>query len=142
MYNLYYLDTIGAWQKCLLYEDVRFIESPSQNQKSSKVNMKTTIWWKCAEKIKNSAEKRTRSLIFHTAIIINTKTWRIIIKLHFENISIFFKANIHTCQDPPPTVHFCSLFDDPCSLPSLTNILFEWPIILINEFQLKKQSFT
>ena len=37
------LDTIGAWQKCLLYGDVRFIESPSKNQKSSKVNMKSTI---------------------------------------------------------------------------------------------------
>ena len=29
--NLYELDTIGAWQKCRLYGDVRFIESPSQN---------------------------------------------------------------------------------------------------------------
>ena len=29
--------------KCPLYGDVRFIESPSKNQKSSKVNMKSTI---------------------------------------------------------------------------------------------------
>ena len=41
--NLYKLDTIGAWQKCPLYGDVRFIESPSKNQKSSKVNLKSTI---------------------------------------------------------------------------------------------------
>ena len=30
-------------------------------------------------------------LIFHTAIIINRKNWRITIKLHFENLSIFLK---------------------------------------------------
>ena len=37
------MDTIGAWQKCPLYGDDRFIESPSKKQKSSKVNMKSTI---------------------------------------------------------------------------------------------------
>ena len=37
------MDTTAAWQKCPLYGDVRFIESPSKNQKSSKVNMKSTI---------------------------------------------------------------------------------------------------
>ena len=42
-WNLYKLDTIGAWQKCPLYGDVRFIESPPKNQKSSKVSMKSTI---------------------------------------------------------------------------------------------------
>ena len=42
-WNLYKVDTIGAWQKCPLYGDVRFIESPSKNQKSSKVNMKSII---------------------------------------------------------------------------------------------------
>ena len=42
-WNLYKVDTIGVWQKSPLYEDVRFIESPSKNQKSSKVNMKSTI---------------------------------------------------------------------------------------------------
>ena len=42
-WNLYKLDTIGAWQKCPLYGDVRFIESPLKNQKSSKVSMKSTI---------------------------------------------------------------------------------------------------
>ena len=42
-WNLYKVDTIGAWQKCLLYGDIPFIESPSKNQKSSKVNMKSTI---------------------------------------------------------------------------------------------------
>ena len=43
-WNLYKdLDTIGARQKCPLYGDVRFIDSPSKNQKSSIVNMKSTI---------------------------------------------------------------------------------------------------
>ena len=37
------MDTIGAWQKCPFYGDVPFIESPSKNQKSSKVNTKSTI---------------------------------------------------------------------------------------------------
>ena len=32
-------------------------------------------------------------LIFHTAIIINRKNWRMTIKLHFENLSIFFKKS-------------------------------------------------
>ena len=43
-WNLYKVDTIGAWQKCLLYGDVHFIESSFKNQKSSKVNMKSTIF--------------------------------------------------------------------------------------------------
>ena len=42
-WNLYKVDNIGAWQKCPLYGDVRFIESASKNQKSSKVNIKSTI---------------------------------------------------------------------------------------------------
>ena len=37
------MDTIGAWKKCPLYGDVRFIENPSKNKKSSKVNMTFTI---------------------------------------------------------------------------------------------------
>ena len=37
------MDTTGARQKCLLYGDVHFIESPSKNQKSSKVNIRSTI---------------------------------------------------------------------------------------------------
>ena len=37
------VDTIGAWPKCPLYGYVRVIESPSKNQKSSNVNMKSTI---------------------------------------------------------------------------------------------------
>ena len=42
-WNLYKLDTTNAWQKCPLYGDAGFIESPSKNQKSSKVSMKSTI---------------------------------------------------------------------------------------------------
>ena len=40
---IFKVDNIGAWQECPLYEDVRFIESPSKIQKSLKVNMKSTI---------------------------------------------------------------------------------------------------
>ena len=43
LWNLYKVDTIGTWQKCPLYGDVLFLESPSKNQKSSKENMKSTI---------------------------------------------------------------------------------------------------
>ena len=41
-WNLYKVDTIGAWLKCLHYGDVH-LKSPSKNQNSSKVNMKSTI---------------------------------------------------------------------------------------------------
>ena len=40
-WNLYKVDTIGTWQKCPFYGDVRFIESQDKN--TSKVNMKPTI---------------------------------------------------------------------------------------------------
>ena len=42
-WNLYKVDTIGAWQKCPLYGVAHFIESPSKNQKSSRVNMKAIL---------------------------------------------------------------------------------------------------
>ena len=42
-WNLYKVDTIGVRQKCPPYNDACFIESPSENQKSSKVNMKSTL---------------------------------------------------------------------------------------------------
>ena len=42
-WNLYKMDTIGAWQKYPLYGDIPFIENSSENQKSSKVNKKSTI---------------------------------------------------------------------------------------------------
>ena len=42
-WNLYKLDTIDALQKCPLYADAGFSESPPKNQKSSKVSMKSTI---------------------------------------------------------------------------------------------------
>ena len=37
------MDTFGARQNCSLYKDARFIESPSKNQKSSNVTMKSTL---------------------------------------------------------------------------------------------------
>ena len=35
---------IGKWQKCPLYGDARFIESQAKNQKTPKVNMKSTAF--------------------------------------------------------------------------------------------------
>ena len=70
-------------------------------------------------------------LIFHTAIIINRKTWRITIKLHFENLSILFKKQTYThARTPPLPVRFCSLFNDPSS--PILNIRAFWmtPYIL------------
>ena len=54
-------------------------------------------------------------LIFHTAIIINRKNRRISIKLHFENLSIFFfkKRKYTHARIPPLPVRFSSLFKDP-----------------------------
>ena len=43
MESLYKVVTIGVWQKCPLYGDFGFIDSPSKNQKSSKVNMKSIV---------------------------------------------------------------------------------------------------
>ena len=54
-------------------------------------------------------------LIFHTAIIIYRENGRITIKLHFENLSIFFKSKRTHMLGPPPPVRFCSLFIDPPS---------------------------
>ena len=42
-WNFYEVYTISTRRKCLLYGDVRFIESPTKNQKSSKLNMKLSI---------------------------------------------------------------------------------------------------
>ena len=42
-------------------------------------------------------------LIFHTAIIINNKNWRITIKNHFESLSIFFKKSKRTHMLRPPS---------------------------------------
>ena len=72
-------------------------------------------------------------LIFHTAIIINRKNWRIIIKLHFENLRIFFlKKRTYThARTPLPLfvfIHF-SVTSPPLRLPSSTNVLFEWPLV-------------
>ena len=36
--NLYKADTIGAWKKCPLYGDVRFIEIPYKNEYLAKIN--------------------------------------------------------------------------------------------------------
>ena len=50
--------------------------------------------------------------------MINRKKQRITIKLHFENLSIFFKKNEHTHMlGPPPSIRFCSLFNDHFSSP-------------------------
>ena len=66
-------------------------------------------------------------LIFHTAIIVNRKNWRITIKLHFENLGISFLKSERTHMlgpSPPPPVCFCSLFNDlPPSPPQRTYFL-------------------
>ena len=62
-------------------------------------------------------------LIFHTAIIINRKYWRITIELHFENLSILTPLPLFI------SVHFSMTL-----LPSSTNALFEWPLMLLNNF--------
>ena len=63
-------------------------------------------------------------LIFHTTIIINRKNWGINVKLHFENLSIFFSERTHMLEPPhpPPLPRLCSLlfaFQWPSSLTSL-----------------------
>ena len=62
-------------------------------------------------------------LIFHTAIIINRKNWRITIKLHFENVSnFFFKKWMYTHARTPLAlivfVHFSMM--PPSLLDKLT----------------------
>ena len=64
-WNLYKVDTIGAWQKCPLYGDVRFIESPSKTQKFSKVNIKSTICHDFSSP-KNRERLRKRQSFFHS----------------------------------------------------------------------------
>ena len=70
-------------------------------------------------------------LIFHTAFIINRKNWRITIKFHFKNLSIFLKSERKLkLGPPPPRVRFCSFFNDAHPLPLLSSmyVLFEWPL--------------
>ena len=77
-------------------------------------------------------------LIFHTVIIINSKNWRTI-KLHFENLSIFFKKNerthilgpllplfIFVCfsMTPTPLLNECTFWMTP--LKEVENISLPW----------------
>ena len=55
-------------------------------------------------------------LIFHTAFIINQKNWKITIKLHFENLSIFFQKSTRTPL--PPFVFFPFSMTPPPPPPS------------------------
>ena len=64
-WNLYKMDTIGTWQKCPLYGDVRFIESPSKTQKFSKVNIKSTICHDFSSP-KNRERLRKMQSVFHS----------------------------------------------------------------------------
>ena len=77
----------------------------------------------CKEKRAGEGDRIMVCLIFHVAIIIDRKNWRITIKLHFENFSIFFKKSKRT---HPPPVRFCSLFNDSLLL-SLMKVLFQRP---------------
>ena len=49
-------------------------------------------------------------LIFHTAFIINRKNWRITIKFHFKNLSIFLKSERKHKLGPPLHVFVFVLF--------------------------------
>ena len=72
-------------------------------------------------------------LIFHTLplFIINRKNWRITVKLHFENLSIFLKkANVYTHAKTPSPCSFLFTFQGPLPLPYSMNVLFECPITL------------
>ena len=72
----------------------------------------------------------TLCLIFHTAILINRKKWRITIKLYFENLSIFLKKRAYTharAKTPPPPVCFCSFAFQWRLLPPLNEPTF-WMI--------------
>ena len=69
-------------------------------------------------------------LIFHTVIIINRKNWRTI-KLHFENLSIFFKKRTYTHARtlPPSPCSFLFTFQwIPPPTPTSMNIHFERPL--------------
>ena len=71
-------------------------------------------------------------LIFHAAIIINRKNWRITTKLHFENLSNFFKKSerIHMLGPPPPApVRFCLLFNDPLPSPPQRTYFLKDPFL-------------
>ena len=71
-------------------------------------------------------------LIFHTAMIINRKNWWINIKLHFENLSMFFfwKSELtHVLGLSLPLFVFVC-FSMTFPLPSSSiDLLFEWPLI-------------
>ena len=62
---------------------------------------------------------------FHAAIIINNKNWRITIKLHFENLIIFFykSERTHMLGPAPPLFVFVRFSMIP--RPPSTNVLFE-----------------
>ena len=81
-------------------------------------------------------------LIFHTAIIINRKNWRISIKLHFENLSIFFKKSecTHMLGPLPMFIFVCFSMTSP-PFPSSTNVLFEWPPGKILEVDIRRGIF-
>ena len=64
-------------------------------------------------------------LIFHTAIIINRKNCRVTIKLHFENLSIFFKKKRRytRARTPFPLFVFVCFSMIPLSPPQRTYFL-------------------
>ena len=98
-------------------------------------------WWSCVGWRKRSHSIHWQDwmfqfftmfcLIFHTVIIINRKNWRITIKLHFENLSIFFKKRtyIHARTLPPSPCSFLFTFQwIPPPTPTSMNIHFERPL--------------
>ena len=61
--------------------------------------------------------------LFHTTIIINRKNWRITIKLHFENLSIFFLKSERTYMLGTPLPLFAFARFSMTSPPQRTHFL-------------------
>ena len=84
-------------------------------------------------------------LIFHTAIIINRKNWRITIKLNFENISICFKKSERTHARTTPVFVRFSMTPSPLSTTyflkdPLQVFICVWPSLYIEVLEINKFS--
>ena len=90
-------------------------------------------------------------LIFHTAIIINRKNWRITIKLNFENVSICFKkserTHARTIPPPSPLLVFVRFSMTPSPLSTtyflkdpLQAFICVWPSLYIEALEINKFS--
>ena len=58
-WNLYKADTIGAWKKCPLYGDVRFIEIPPENKYLAQIKRKIGVCYGFLSLCSRWVEERT-----------------------------------------------------------------------------------